>query len=876
MRLVKTKIGCPSVPAGVVPRTELFALLNEGLQRPLTLVSAAAGFGKTTLVASWLGTLGPEWRTAWLSLDEDDRDPVCLIRYLVATLQTINKGLGRTLLSSLGGANSLKARGLVTRLLAELGDSRERIILVLDDYHSLDNAEIDCAISHLVERMPERLKVIILSRRTPRFPLAVWRSKGLVNLLGAKQLLFSLDDALRFFAHSMTLDIDREAGEKIWQHTEGWVAGLQMVALSHRRIGLPEETSQVLLTGARFDADRYVTEYLVDEVLRNQASEICDFLRKTSVLERLCPSLCDAVTGGCNSRSILEHLERENVFLLRLGEQGEWYRYHGLFAGLLRSGLDPSTEQHVHRAASAWLEVHSYTQGAFKHAMAAGDIDRGVEMFRAHMEEHQHRGEIRTLLGWLDAFPDRIVRGNADLAAHKAWMLYLLGRTREARSYAKEATISASSSLAPAQQVVVRVFHTYLALNWGDPTKAIALAGEALEVLGPQPSLFRVLTLSFLGQAQSLSGQLRAALDSLRQAFELGQVIEANYKSFDAIAHLAGVMLFQGRLREAMALCETAVADHVDSCGRPLPLAGPVYVTLGALHLEANDLDRAQEYLAAGLDLCQQRGIVYYMLLGQRALARLQHARGDREGAWQTMALAREAAERSESPRRLHLIAEVAAELQLLEGNVVAAGRTLHEALERGQPSASRDSLIYAKLLVAQNQPMIAARTLDRLQRSAQEEGADGNLVVIHILQALCSITGDRPLAATRQLEFAIALAATCGLRRPFLDYFEPLAPYLSKVRHVAPDFVDGLLEEGSKRTAVALAKSPLAEPLTKQELELLHLLPLGLRNQEIAGKLLITEGTAKQYLNRIFRKLDVRNRTEAVVRAQKLGLLRT
>jgi len=874
VRLIKTKIGFPHLPANVVVRERLFELLDSGLTRPLTLISAPAGFGKTTLTASWLATQRDGWRGAWLWLDKDDGDSARFIRYLVAAVQTVAPDVGRAALSSLGGANPPGARDLVMLLLCELADAKERMVLVLDEYDAVERPEIDSALTYLVEHIPEQLRLVLLSRKTPVLPLSAWRAAQRMSQISAEDLLFSLEETQCFLTRTMALNIDHESGRKLWARTEGWIAGLQMAALSWREELPSLGAEEVRARLAGFGADhRYVVDYLAGEVLRHQPEEVRAFLHQTAILDRLCAGLCDAVTGRTDSKAMIDRLEQGNVFLLRLDAQRCWYRYHQLFSNFLRNGLDASTEQQLHRRACTWLEAHGYGKQAFEHAIAGRDIPAAVRLFRSEVEEAQRRGEIRTLLAWLDSLPDTVVRENADLAAHKAWLLYLLGRTAEGQDYARCVDRSDNSAVPDAQQVVVRLFHTYLALNWGDPKKAVPLAKDAL-LKGCSP-FFRVLTLSFLGQAQTLSGQYAAALGTLREAFELGQTLGVHSKRLDALAHLVWVMQAQGQLREALALCRNAIDEYVDSGGRPLPIAGMVHVALGSLYYESDDLVAARNCFTAGLSLCRQRGILYYVLIGQRGLAKVQHACGERAAAWQTLAIARDLAERSGSPRRRHLIAEATAELQLQEDNVLAAAHTLHDMLEKCPSAVGRDSPLYARLLLAQNQPALAAKILERLEQSARREGSSGRLIGIHILQALCEVASGRSSAGLKKLEIAVALGATGASRRPFIDQGDKLKTLLQRVHHVAPDFVESL-HIGAPESGLALRLgSPLTEPLTHGELELVRLLPLGLRNQEIADQLAITVGTTKQYLNHIFRKLEVRNRTEAIARAHKLGILR-
>ena len=387
---------------------------------------------------------------------------------------------------------------------------------------------------------------------------------------------------------------------------------------------------------------------------------------------------------------------------------------------------------------------------------------------------------------------------------------------------------------------------------------------------GDRPSFFRVYALSLLGQAQILCGQRKSAGATLRQAFQLAQKLDNHLMTLDALAHLALLMYAQGQMREAILLCRNTLERYVDDQGRPQPVAGLVHIPLGIFFYENNDLESARYCLVTGIALCQQLGMVYFRLMGQRALARLQYASGEREAAWNTLAAAREVAAQPESPRRGRIVAALTAEIQLREGNVTEAARTLAAAHSLQGPPSEYEALTQARLLLAQHHPSRAAITLDRLERLARNDGCDGSLISIHVLQALClTATGQRKQALER-MERAVSLAASAGYRRVFLDEGPPVLAMLAELRHVAPEFVNGLLEPLTSTPAVPTA---LPDPLSRSEREILRLLNRGMTNQEIADQLAITVGTTKWHLNRIFAKLQVRNRTEAISKGRQLKL---
>ncbi len=873
--LRKTKITIPPPRPQLVLRAQLFERLRHEVSRPLTLISAPAGFGKTTLLTSWLHAGGEQPRAAWLSLDEEDNDPIRFFYYVVAALQAVEPGIGRAPISLFGYLQRPAARDLMTLLLNEIDETTEPVVLVLDDYHLIGNPEIDSALAFLVDRAPEGLRLFVATREEPRLPLARWRSLQRLTEMNLETLRFSPEEADLFLKQTMGLQLGAETARLLGERTDGWIAGLQMAALSLQHHAQGDRAIDVAEVASAFGGGhRYVIDYLAGEVLRRQPDEIRHFLHRTAILDRLCAPLCDAVTERTDSKLILARLEQANMFLLRLDDHRQWYRYHQLFADFLRTGLDASTARALHRKASAWYEAQGMVEEAFRHALGAQEVSAAIRLFRAAMDSLCRRGEFPTALAWPEALPDDTVRSKADLAGYRAWLLYLGGRVEEAEDYSGLAHAVEDNESPATDRGMLLAFRAFLAINRGDPRRAMPLAQEALQQLGDSETFFRACALSLLGHAQRFCGETAAAAQTLQQAVNLGRKLGNHLITLDALGTLAPLMLEQGRLREAMALCNRAVEQYVDARGKPLPVAGLVYLRLGILHYETNDLGSAQHCLKTGIDLCRQLGMVYYALSGERALARVQHASGDRKAAWNTLAAASDLARHSENPQRWRSLAVVTAELHLREGNVEAAARTLDEVMKAPGSATSRECLVRVQLLLAQNDPRSACLALDRAGDNASAEGLQGNLISIHVWRALCKRALGNRSAAAREVESAVSLAASGGFRRVFLDAGPAMAGLLERARDAAPAFVGDLLEEFSTTEDVPSPAATLVEPLSGTQIEILGQLDRGLTNQEIADRLAITVGTTKWHLNQIFGKLQVRNRVEAVAKARELRLL--
>ena len=874
--ILTTKLNAPPPRVDCVSRPRLLARLDETLAARLTLVCAPAGFGKTTLVTSWLQGLAarqPAPRIAWLSLEEDDDAPLRFAAYLTAALQTLDGGIGQSLRSLLESPQPPPVNHLMTLLLNDLADLAHPCVLVLDDFHLIGHPDLNAGVAFFLEHLPPQLHLVLATREEPKLPLARLRVKWPVVELRLEDLRFNREEAAAFLDQTMGLRVDAEVVAALEDRTEGWIAGLQMAALSMRGGARRPGLTAPLADDHGVHGD--IIDYLGAEVLRQQPAEIRTFLRQTSILERFSAPLCDAVTGQEDSRRFLAQIAQANLFLVPLDDQRRWYRYHSLFADFLRAELAGWEQRELHQRASRWHEAHGFTPEAIKHALAAKDLDAAERLIRSSVEETFSGGGFNTLLTWLNALPDELVRARSDLAADKAWILYLRGDVAGAEEYAAAATRNQREDDPPVQRGALLGFRAYLAINRGEPAQAIPLGQEALALLGDTRSFFRTTALSHLGQAQRLTGDRRAAIQTLRQAVTVGQLYGHHLITLEALGYLTLLLYQQGQLREAVLLCQQAAGQYTDERGHPLPMAGLVRIPLGALYFETNDLERAERELLTGIALCEQMGTLYYTLLGQRTLAKLQYARGSAEAAWETLAAARELAAQSESRRRIRNIDAVTAELQIRQGQVAAAERTLTTIPEVAAERTEHENIVIARLRLAQGRAEEARGLLQDIERLAGEQGRLGTQVAIRVLQALAEKARGRRADALDRIEQALSLAAHAGYRRAFLDEGAAITDLLQERRDAAADFVDSLLSALPKPSdAPAAANQALVEPLGDTQLSILRLVAEGLSNQEVADKVGITVGTTKWHLNQIYGKLGVSSRTQAVAQARRLRLV--
>lgn len=898
--ILTTKLSIPPRRPDWIIRMRLLNRLDEGLGRRLTLISAPAGSGKTTLAASWLhglrGQKSAAPRIAWLSLDQEDNDPVRFLTHFIAALQRLDPQIGQAAQSYLNTPHVVNLNHLMTLLINDLAGHSEKAvestepesrrkarqsILALDDYHVINRADLQSAVAFFLEHLPSHFQLMLVTREEPSLPLPRLRVRREVTEIRPQDLRFNGEETIAFLKRTMGLALTPEEARRLEDHTEGWVAGLQMAALSLRGRemgdpdGLPDWPTEDFNSGGRD-----IIDYLAAEVLRQQPEEISAFLHQTAILDRFNASLCDAVTGRSDGQAALCYLERANLFLIPLDDQHQWYRYHHLFADFLRAESAESERQEWHIRASRWHEAHGLTPEAIKHALAGRDYESSVRLIRRGAEEACRVGAYSTLLGWVNALPEKVVRAHSDLLVHKGWILYLRGEIVTGEAYAALAVATQRPDDLPLHRGMLLGFQAYLAINRDEAAQAVRFADEALKFLGDTESFYRTTALSHLGQAQRLTGDRQAAIHTLRQTIALGERLGHYLPMLEALGYLALLLYQQGKLREAITSCEQAARQFLDAHGHPLPVAGFIYVPLGMLYYETNDLERAAYHLTKGISLCQQMGTVYATLAGQRTLIKLHYAQGDIESAWEVLAAARELAERSENQRRIRTVTAIRAELQLRMGHVAAAAMTLADLPASPNERSEQENLTYARLLMAQDQPQAALDLLRQIELIAQRQHRHGNLVAIYLLQTIANHAHQLTEAALDRLEQAICLAAPEGYRRAFLDEAAPIAALLADKQNIAPAFVANLREAFSKQSLVARQPAlssisqPLVEPLSETQRAVLRLVADGLSNREIAARLAITEGTTKWHLNQIYGKLNVSSRTQAVAQARQLRLL--
>lgn len=894
--LLDTKLHVPGPRPAIVPRPRLVERLRRGeAGRRLTLVSAPAGFGKTTLLAEWLSA-GPATCPAagWLSLDAGDNDPAVFWNYLVAALRTARPDAGGRVLSLLRAAQPPPDEGIVAALINEASAFVEDVVLILDDFHLIENPAIHDGISFLLDHLPRRLHLVLASRSDPPLPLARLRARGELTELRAADLRFTPEEASAFLRRVAGAGLTSGDVEALERRTEGWAAGLQLAALSIEG----REDARGFVT--HFSGDnRYVADYLVEEVLQRQPECVRAFLLGTSILDRLSGPLCGAVTGVEDGKALLRELERRNLFVVPLDDRREWYRYHHLFAEVLQARLveeRPDEIPDLHRRASEWHERHGSLADAVRHALAAGEVERSARLIEQAWPMMDRTHQSATWLGWARALPDSRVRASPVLSAGYAWALLNAGAMEEAETRLRDAERVLGEPTGDSLprhlrdlSASITTARAYLAQAIGDLPGTIRHAWRALDLLAADDHLARGPAAALMGLAYWAAGDLEeahetfgAGMASLRAA---GDPLSAIGGSFI----LAEIRAAQGRLRESVRTYEHLLQLAAEHSPDPFPGVADLYLGLADLHRERGDPEGAARLLESAREAYAQVG---HPGSGHRwhvAAARLALSRGDREAALRLLDEAESMHVRDPLPE-VRPAGALRARIWIAAGMLEeAAGWARMRGLSAtDEPGYLREyeHLTLARLLVAlpstagQTEPADdALALLDRLAGEAEAGGRMGSLIEILILQAIAHQARGSTARALDGLERALALAEPEGYIRIFADEGEPMRRLL---RRGAAAGIGGAYA----RTLLAALEAPgpaqmgappptgLDRPLTGREIEILRLIAAGMRNQEIADQLAIRPATVKRHIANTYGKLEVGHRTAAVARATELGLL--
>ncbi len=895
----------------MVLRPCLIERLNEGMHCKLTLISAPAGFGKSTLVSEWINGTGQ--LVAWLSLDEGDNDPTRFLTYFIAALQTITANIGAGVLAALQSPQPPSAESILTTLINEITTVPDNFVLVLDDYHAIDSQPVDKALTFLLEHLPEQMHLVIVSREDPHLPLARLRARGQLTELRVADLRFTPSEVADFLNRVMGLNLSEGDITALETRTEGWIAGLQLAALSMQ--GHQDAASFIRsFTGSH----HFVLDYLIEEVLQQQSERIQTFLLRTSILDRICGSLCDAVLGSPSptGQKTLEYLERANLFIIPLDNERCWYRYHHLFAELLRqrlqqsasSGNESGSTAEYHIRASQWYENNDLMLEAFRHAVAANDIEHAERLIEGDGIPLHFQGAVAAIMDWLASLPKTIMDSRPSLCVRYATLSLVAGQTTglEEKLQLAEAAIQGIPSTATGLDEKTRNLigqiasaRARLAVSKYQIETILVQARRALEYLPPDSLVSRFRASWSLAYAYHFRGERAAAARACAEALSIAEASGNVLDTIIATLLMGQIQQLENQLHpafETFQRCLRLLGDNY-----PPPSTGEAYRGLATIFYEWNNLDAADHYGQRSLQLLRQYDrIIDRFIISEVFLARLKLAQGDVAGAFAMLAETAQSVRQNNFVHREPEVAAAQVMVLLKQGNRAAAADL---AWKYELP------LIQARVLLSEGDTAEALAVLEPWhQRVEAKDWADERLKVM-VLQAVVLRAHGEKDNALRTLVEALALAQLGGFIRIFVDEGAPMAQLLSEAaaQGIMLDYIGKLLAvfEAEKRTGLAARpgknddrsfvsstllekhknggrlnldysrkESVPVEPLSQRELEVLKLLANGLSNRQICERLFLALDTVKGHNRNIFDKLHVQSRTEAVARARELGLL--
>jgi LuxR family maltose regulon positive regulatory protein len=900
-QLLTMKLYAPPLRPGLVHRLRLLEKMSLGLQegKRLTLITAPAGYGKTTLALEWLASL--DQAHSWLSLDRTDNHPLQFLTYLVAALgkveETVKQELEPFLRAQTEQDEAARVHSLLLALVNQLAKIQTSFILVLDDYHTITDLAVHEALGFILEHQPPQMHLVIVTRQDPLLPLSKLRTRGQLTEIRLGELRFTQEETNQFLNETMKLGLLPDEIVALEVRTEGWIAGLQLAALSLSE--LPPGSQTPLDAAARSKYilafagdDRHVVDYLLDEVLSRQPEEIQRFLLNTSVLDRLSGPLCDALLEDQeqSSQQLLERLERSNLFIIPLDNRRHWYRYHHLFADLLSSRLQSTNPDQVtvlHHRARKWFESANMFADAVDHALLAEDFDNALRL----IEEIAGAsiwvsGELPVLLNWSKRLPEEVLMSRPRLSLYCARALFFNGQIDMADRYLQQAetALCARGQNDGSMDEVWGILYTNQATvraMCGDSEVALELANRAKTLIPKTDVSTRARIAHAVGMAAHLQGDLREAELAFSEAVQLAHQVNNRNLWLDVIACLALTQILSGRLREAEHLCQNILDTEFHN--QYIPTTCAILFALALIKYEQNELLQAQHMLEMSIQLAQEASWLHILWQAYLLDSQIQQAMGESQKARQAIKHAEQVAVRYKIPRVSRIISAYQAKIDLVEANLEAAmrweegyeGRSATEKL-RDFEELTRSRVLLSRGNYSESLSFVNT-TLGKMRAAGRMSGVIEALILkAETLEAL----GECEAGIEAMME-AVKLAEPEGFVRVFLNQGKRTADLLSRIWQMripanVMSYAWRLLEAFHETGLVDSPHSPLnvlVEPLSERELEVLRLIAEGLSNPEIAARLYLSVNTLRAHTTHIYQKLDVHSRMQAVARAKELGL---
>jgi len=894
--ILSTKLFVPSPQSHIVARPRLFECLDLVFDHRLTLISAPAGYGKTALLADWINQ--KKMPAAWLTLDEGDNDIVYFMKYLAASLQKINRNIGRAAVSMLSSPQAPDFRTILASLINDILVEKNDFILILDDYHVICVPAVHGLVLFLLEHLPPPMHIILAARSDPPFPLARMRSLRQLNEIRAADLGFTPEETDIFFNEKLKLGLATENTAILRTLTEGWITGLQLAALSLR-----DQSDHNKFVHSFRGSNRYIADYLIEEVLSRQPVEVQSFLLKTSVLDVLTGSLCDAVAQMEDSHTMLDKLEKADLFIFPLDNQRLWFRYHRLFADLLRQRLKqavPEESKELYRLAGEWFTANNMKKEAVGNYLKAEEFDRAAVLIIEIAESKWERTQQSLILEWLESLPRKKILDDPLLSILFARELFINDREEETEEMLENAQALLASPekkfpkhTADRFQGKIAVIRAVISSYKGDIPRIINYSRQALQLLGRENLMWRCIAAFSLGIAHGWSGDgdMAKAGEAFKEAVRLSKSSGDLYFSLLAESSLAGVELYQGHFGEGKNIYQNLIRKIAESELSETPIAGSILVAVGSLMFLENKTEDGLKKIKEGLELTEKGKDPILTASTRLSLARILLFLGEFDRVKETISIIEDFfTEFIIPPWMKHETEALKGLLLLRQGNLEKLEAWIkNRGLDLSMKCTKRnesESIVFVRYLLAVGRYEEADHLLDKILVSAQNGSRGLAMIEIFNLKAQALYNLGDTKNALRSLRNALILAQTDAIFILFMyegrDILPLLDIMLEEEKKGTKDFEkeERISISFLKKVIAAVRSGPLPvkdgqeDVLSERELEVLTLIAAGLSNQEISDKLFISLNTVRTHTKNINIKLDVHNRTQAVKRARELGLL--